>query len=207
MTYKSKSGIDQDGVMYDDMAGSLIGKRLYSTVGKVDYNYAGVNIKFQSGGSISNENDRIVMAVQYPHRASKNGKIYPHLHWQQDSDSAITFTLEYRMQTNGIERRQGWTTMTAVSGGENQDHATSPTSNVYTWNGGGYSALNQISRFNSNVDGHSGDFFIDMTDAGISATIQFRLARTDSISGDIYVDFFDYHYEIDSRGSRTEFVK
>ena len=48
---------------------------------------------------------------------------------------------------------------------------------------------------------------IDMTGSGISATVQFRLARTDSTSGDILAVFVDAHVERDTVGSRTEFVK
>ena len=46
-----------------------------------------------------------------------------------------------------------------------------------------------------------------MTDAGISATVQFRLARTDAVAGDIEATFVDAHIERDMIGSRTEFTK
>ena len=42
---------------------------------------------------------------------------------------------------------------------------------------------------------------------GYLSTVQFRLARTDSTSGDILAVFVDAHVERDTVGSRTEFVK
>jgi len=48
---------------------------------------------------------------------------------------------------------------------------------------------------------------IDWSGVGISSTVNFRLARTDSNAGDVYVTFVDGHVEIDSDGSNQEYVK
>jgi hypothetical protein len=46
-----------------------------------------------------------------------------------------------------------------------------------------------------------------MTGASLSATVEFRLARTDNTTQDIEATFVDAHVAADTAGSRQEFVK
>ena len=173
-----------DSTTWDDIVGSLISSRLYSVVGKLDYNFANNSITMQSGGSIGDVNDRLIFSFQYPHAAKVNGTMNLHIHWEQYDDLEREFTIEYRIQNNGSAKTEAWT----------QVIVTSPPNDLVPYVSG---TINQITKL---VD-------VDMTGASISATVQFRLARTDTSLGDIEATFIDAHVERDMNGSREEYVK
>lgn len=180
--------IRQEGsaAAWRDIVGDLFGKKINSTAGKVDYEWDENAIKFQSGGSITNKADRVGANLQYDHFC-KIGSVTlnPHIHWFQPDSQAYIFTMRYRIQHNGQAKNTVWTTVsyTVGSGGE-----------IYTYPGSG--TFNQISSL--------GEITANM---GISDTLQFQLARTDSLVGDVLVYFMDLHAETDSFGSNTEWSK
>lgn len=183
--------LDGDATVYDDKAYQLIGRRLSSSVGRVDYDWNEQAVIFQNNGDIANINDLVGINAEYPHEAKEDGKIYPHLHWWQTSATdAIVFTLAYRIQKNGSAKETTWTQMTAEA----------LTDSVLPYTSG---TMNQITKFKD----ASNNYYIDLNDMGLSATIQFRLTRTDSVSGDVSGIFFDFHYEKETLGSRQEFVR
>ena len=173
-----------DATCWDDLVGALIGRRLSSTAGKVDYDWDENAITMQSGGDIANSADRIVFSYQFPHKAKTNSSLMLHIHWEQTSTNKIEWSGQYRVQSNNETKTTTWTSFTA----------NSTDNSVFTYTSG---TLNQITELAE----------IDMTGASISATVQFRLARTDSTAGDIDATFVDAHYEIDTFGSREEYVK
>jgi len=175
-----------DSTTWDDLVNSLVGKRLSSTSGKVDYDYDENAIKFQSGGNIATSNDRVVFNLQYPHACVVDGEMRLHIHWEQPDATVRQFSVQYRIQENGATKATTWTTVVV----DTDDGGAS----VFTYVSG---TLNQITKLAT----------IDMTGASISATVQFRLARTDSETGNILGTFVDAHVERDTHGSRTEFVK
>lgn len=174
-----------DATVWDDIVNSLIGSRLFSTAGKVDYDYSENAVNFQSGGSIAVANDRVIFNLQYPHAALSTGKMKLHAHWEQVNTNKIEFTVQYRIQKNNAVKTTDWTTVTSDSDDDS----------VYTYPGSG--TFNQIIELAE----------IDMTDEGLSATVQFRVVRTDSTNGDIFVTFIDAHIESDMLGSRSEYIK
>lgn len=169
---------------FDDISTSLIGARLHSAVGKVDFNYDESSVTFQPGGNITNENDRVLMNIQTSHSQKLDSMIYPHLHYKQSDTTTRIFTLQYRIQNNGSACESTWVTLTA----------NSDTDLAFPYVSGD---LCQIISFSE----------IDMTGYGISAIIQFRLTRTDNNSGDIEGNFFDCHFEKDTTGSRQQYIK
>lgn len=173
-----------DSTTWDDVVNSLIGRRLYSNVGSIDYDYNENAILFSDDGDISDINDRVVFNLQYPHSAKENGTMNLHIHWTQENATDIEFTVQYRIQSNGNAKTTTWTTATSNSN----------TNNVFTYTSG---ILNQITKL---VD-------IDMTGAGISATVQFRFTRSDNNGGVVMGTFVDAHVERDMNGSRGEFIK
>lgn len=185
--------IDTDGTIsfegeastWDDLRAPLFGQKLSVTKGSVDYNYIEGTITFESGGSISKEEDVVLMNFQVPHAAKANSLFKFHIHWIQDSLTEREFTIQYRVQSNGAMRSTTWNTLTIP---------TSVANNVFTYTTG---TINQITRL----------FDLDLTGAGISAIIQIRIARTDSEAGNIDGQFLDAHYQIDSVGSSNEYVK
>ena len=191
-----KTKIESDGTIkmegqatvWDDIQHVLIGQKLYSTSGKIDYDWDENAIKFQSGGSITNLADRLAFSIQYPHAAKTNGDFRLHIHWEQDDSYAnkpIQFTIKYRVQSNGSAKTDSWQTAIVEC---------SDTNNVFKYGSG---TLNQITKLVN----------VDMTGASISAVVDVIIARTDSSTGDILGKFIDFHYEKTTLGSRTEYTK
>jgi hypothetical protein len=175
-----------------DMIGDLFGKRLSSTSGKIDYDYDNNALKFQSGGSISDEADRVGANLEINHDLKVGSSITfkPHIHWFQDwaSDSVTAFelTMRYRLQKNNEAMTTAWTSETLTAG----------VNDLYDFTGEGDDTYNQLSTFP------------DITlDCNLSDTLQIQLARTDTEIGDMLVYFIDVHAEVDSFGSDSEYVK
>lgn len=183
---------DQDGTLqfkgnatvWDDIVRSLAGRQLQSVAGAVDYDWDENAISFDSGGNIAIANDRLVFGIEYKHALKANGMLNLHIHWEQVSSNDINFTTQYRIQSNGSAKTTAWTTVVR----------SVLTNSVFTYTAG---TLNQITKLAE----------IDMTGAGISATVDFRLARTDATVGAILGKYIDVHGEFDMLGSRMEFTK
>jgi len=173
-----------DATVWDDIVGSLIGKTLSSTAGKVDYNWAENSITFASGGDIDVANDVINFNVQIPHASKVDSAIDLHMHWEQVDSTAREFTIRHRVQNNGSAKTTDWT----------ENIVSTQADDKFTYTSG---TLNQISDLVQ----------ISMTGIGISAVVQFQIARTDAVAGDIEVTFVDMHVEKDTLGSREEYVK
>lgn len=178
-------GVSAENEGWDDITGSLIARRLDSTSGKLNYNLEENTITMQSGGSITNRSDRLIFNFQKLHKIKTDGEFRLHTHWEQVSSNQIEWTIQYRKQSNGAAKTTAWTTVTANSVDDSVWPYTSGT-------------LNQITKLCT----------VDLSDVSISGTVQFRLCRTDSTSGDIEAAFVDAHYNTDQeRGSRAEFEK
>jgi len=173
-----------DATVWDDVVNSLVGRRLYSNTGRIDYDYEENAIKMQNNGDINNRNDRVIFDLQYPHSAVENGRMNLHVHWFQVNSNKIEFTVQYRIQKNGHPKTTAWTEVVS----------NSDDNSVFPYVSG---TFNQITELAS----------VDMTGAGISATVQFRFTRSDSTSGDILATFVDAHVERDMIGSREQYVK
>ena len=173
---------------WDDLVGSLVARRLESTQGKLQYDYEESAIEMQSGGSISNNTDRLIFNFQKPHAMSNeapDNTMNLHIHWEQPDDTIREFTVQYRVQENGQPKNTTWTTVVI---------AANNTNNAFIYTTG---TANQITKL---VD-------IDLSGYAISSTVQFRVARTDSETGDILATFIDAHIPYDQIGSRQEYVK
>ena len=173
-----------DAATWDDIVGSLVAVKLESVVGKLQYNFDENSIIMQSGGSIGTNTDRLIFNFQYPHAAITDGMMNLHIHWWQIDSVSREFTVQYRIQKNGDDKTTAWTDVIIDTN----------TNNVFPYTSG---VLNQITELVQ----------IDMTGSGISATVQFRLARTDSVAGDIESFFADAHVKRDMTGSREEYLK
>ena len=173
-----------DSTTWDDIVQSLVASRLESVVGKLKYNYDNNSITMESGGLITNSIDRLIMNSQYPHAAVVDGEMQLHIHWEQIDTTAREFTVQYRIQSNGAAKEESWVTVIINSN----------TNNIFNYTSG---TLMQITELIN----------VDMTGSGVSATVQFRIARTDSVAGDIEAHFIDSHVERDMNGSREPYVK
>ncbi len=173
-----------NATVWDDITGSLVARRLESTAGKVNYEYAENAIVMQSGGVITNNIDRLIFNFSKHHKVKKISSIFCLIRFEQVNTNKIEFTLQYRLQKNGGAKTTAWTTIMTNS----DDDA------VFPYVSG---TLNQIVKLGS----------VDWSEAFISSTVQFRLARTDSTGGDILATFVDAHVEFDADGSEEPYVK
>ena len=178
-----------EDTVWEDKAYPLAGRRLSSSAGTVDNDWEEMAVEFAPNGDISDLNDLVGVNSEHPHAADENGFIYPHIHFWQPADDAYVFTAEYRIQDNGEQKTTAWTPMTAEVA----------TDSVFIYSTG---TANQIVYFHQTDAGRTKG--IDMTGRSLSATIQFRFTRTDSISGNISATFFDFHVSYKRLGSATE---
>lgn len=169
--------------VWDDMQNSLIGRRLASTAGKVDYNYSEVAIDFSAGGVITNINDCVVFPLQMSHSKKLGTDIKLHLHFEQTDLLTRTFDLAYRIQKQGAAKTTAWTTI-----------SLNTTEGAFQYVSG---TLNQIAGFPS----------IPVNDTGVSDIVQCKMTRTDSQTGIVSITFADAHFERDSFGSAGEYSK
>ncbi len=173
-----------DATCWDDITGSLVARRIEYGTGKLNYNYANNSISIDKNGSITNSADTLIFNFQIKHNAKLDSIMSLHIHYEQESTTDREFTVKYRIQKNGQSKETLWvTTVIPIIA-----------NNVFSYTSG---TINQIAKLVN----------VDLTGANISDMVQFQLCRTDSNSGILEATFIDAHYEIDSLGSRQEFVK
>ena len=173
-----------DATCWDDLANSLVGKRLASNQGTVDYNWSENSISFSANGDITDDNDKVILNLQKPHGAKTDSITNFHIHWEQEDSTDREFTVRYRIQENGQLKETAWTTVSVLT---NANNAFAYTSGI----------LNQITSLVA----------IDWSTAPLSSTVQIQFTRTDSVAGVVNVVFADSHVEYNMIGSRQEFVK
>ena len=174
-----------DATCWDDLTNSLAGRRLASSAGSVDYNWAENCITFSGSGDITDDNDKVILNLQKPHGAKTDSVTHFHIHWEQTDATDREFTVRYRIQGNGEAKTTAWTTVVVTA---------NATSNAFTYTSG---TMNQITRL---VD-------IDWSTAPLSSTVQIQFTRSDAVAGTVNVVFADSHVEYNMLGSRQEFVK
>ncbi|WP_372754257.1 hypothetical protein [Mariniflexile sp.] len=138
-----------------------------------------------------NKEPSVVFSVQLPHGWKEGSTIYPHVHWSSKSDvgsNTVVWALEYT-----------WTNVGAVF----PNTTTVSGSTLVPSNGGSVSAYEHAITPLGAIDG---------TGKEISSMLMCRLYRYTTNASDTFNDYvalleIDFHYEIDSDGSRTEYAK
>ena len=189
--------------VFKDMVGDIFGKRLFSVVGKVDYDFDNNTLDFSSGGSISDANDRVGANLEVNHEFEVGvGMLFdPHIHWFQEvishlpdvlDSTAYEFTIRYRLIRNGYGvnlTTPEWTTIIITCGGVGDVFGIE--------NIDGKEFMGQITFADPSIS----------EDCGISDTFQIQMARTDSLGGVVKVYFVDMHGGVDSDGSDDPIYK
>ena len=124
--------------------------------------------------------------MQMPHAYKQGSSIRPHIHWQPiNTDTGdVLWRMEYK-----------WTNINDVDAG------TFTTLNILTA-GSGTALTHQINGFGE----------IDGTGKRISSILTLKLSRiggdsTDTYNTDALLKEFDVHFQINSTGSRQEYIK
>lgn len=181
------------GTVWDEISQSFVGRNIFVVAGRVDYNYTELTLDFSTTARYPNEPVGIV--IQCLHARKEDSDIRPHIHWVQNSDNNPNILVEYRWCNNG-GTSSAWTLK-----------ALTAADNMFAWSGVG---MQQITEFNLSA-GHGVGW-------GLSATFECKIYRdsqntstlfsgVDNYSGAWNAKYYDIHLEMDSGGSRQEFVK
>ena len=148
---------------------------------KPDFDYTNMGLLFPQ-----NDPSEIVYIIdQMDHRKKFDTNVRLHMHFIQTVATLPIFKCDYRFWNNGGEV-PGFTTISTADGG----------GAVFTFTA---NPILQIMSFPE----------IPHPDPeGISANLEMKIYRDDNlVTGDVLVKYFDYHYQMDSDGSRQEFIK
>lgn len=128
----------------------------------------------------------VFVQVQMPHRWKLGSPIAPHVHWCKTTSAAgtVSWQLEYRWAEIG----------SVLSAWSSSDEATLVVSDGDTAEQHALSSFTQIS---PPANGVSSMFLMKIS----------RVGGSDTYGADAKLLEFDIHYQIDSRGSDTEYVK
>lgn len=127
-----------------------------------------------------NDDSEILFVIaQMPHAWKQGTAIKPHIHFIQESADEPVFKIDYRFEPEASFQ-------TIVSTGLAIEYP------------GGTTSIHQIAVFPE----------IDMTNRPISTIVDFIFYRDDNVvTGDVLLKEFDIHYQVDSTGSRGEYIK
>ena len=182
---------DENGTMtlygtstvWDDIQEGVVNRQLASPSGKLVYNWSNGTITQSNGGSVSTDADCLIFNLQLKHTV-KPTSIKLHIHWEQSFSGQVDWDIQYRIQKQGEAKTVSWSSASADSVSDS----------AFTYVSG---TLNQITSLVN----------VDISSCDISDIIQFRLARTDAITGDIEITFIDAHMEIWKLGSDGEYTQ
>lgn len=139
-------------------------------------------------------NDYAIFVTQMSHKWKTLSKIFPHVHWEQTSAGRPNFLFQYRWQSQGAAKDTAWKNLAVDT-------------SAFSYVSG---TLNQISGTTAGI--------MPPANAGLSDILQIRFIRdvantstvfagADTYSGTVNVTSIDCHYEINSMGSKGEYVK
>ena len=146
---------------------------------KPDFDFTELGLLFPQ----NNEGEEVYLIIQFNHDYKLGTSVSPHLHYIQDESGVPVFEMTYRWYDNG-ESPGAWTTIETANA-------------VATYTSG---SILQILEFPM-ISG------VDITGVSSFMDVIIRRQTGDGITGDVLVKEFDIHYQKDSMGSNTEYVK
>jgi hypothetical protein len=169
-----------DSTVWDDLTFPVANTKINPATSKPDEDLNDVLYLFDDASI-----ETIRGSGQSSHSQKNNTGLYCHVHWIQSASGIVTWNLNYSIGNLGTTT-QTWYQMNS-------------TGNITGYTTGN---LQQLSYFNITA--------INVT--GVSAIFRFKLSRlgtatTDTMVGDAKFESFDCHYEKNSLGSSSEYVK
>jgi len=182
------------GTAWDDLRFPLTGQQIDTAAGRLDYDYFNGAVGFNANALYPS--DPVSMVAQIEHK-TKFTTLRPHIHWLQISEDVPNWLLAYKVIENG-------TATTKETDFSNHTFSIIQ-SHAFTYTSGN---LPQISLF-ENIDISSlsvSDYvhFVLFRDSGNDSE---EFAGADPSSSAELIYEFDCHYEIDSAGSGSEYIK
>lgn len=165
---------------WTDKSFSATASRL-GVLSKPDYDFTNLGLLFPQ----NDPSEKIYVNDQMDHRKLIGSALRLHVHFVQTSALLPIFKVDYRYHNNGV----------AIPGFTTLD--TSLETPAFTYPGSG--SIIQIIPF-PEIPAPAGE--------DVSANLDMIFYRDDNVvSGDVLMKFLDYHFQMDSDGSRQEFVK
>lgn len=181
-----------DATQWDDLRFPLQGQRLDVSAGRIDYNYDECTVDFQDNTRYPNE--VICFAAQMPHAKKMDSNAYVHLHWLQNQNATPNWLIETWWYNNG-------------------DEVSSPTKTLSMW------SSNELT-YSSGTLAQITVFPVASPPANemVSSILKIRLFRdtanastlftgADPYIGTVQADELDIHYEINTFGSKLQYMK
>jgi len=179
-----------DATVWDDKEGDLLSNQRLNPSAHIALDSAEAAVTFKT---TCDTGDYVYMKPQIPHQWKLGSSIYPHVHWWQTTAAQPNWLVQYRWQRNGQAKTTVWT-----------DYPLN--TNQYTWESG---TLIQLTY---------GAALAPPANYSMSDIIQLRLIRdvantqgefvgAESSSVDADALSLDFHYEIDTSGSRAQYTK
>lgn len=150
---------------------------------KPDFDFTNMGLLFPQ----NDDTEIAYIIIQMDHRKKMDTAIKLHCHYVQAVAAQPTFKCDYRFYNNGTASNGSFTTLSTADGSKG----------VFTYPGSG--EILQIATFPD---------IAAPTNESVSANLEFRFYRDDNdVTGDVLLKYIDFHYEIDTDGSRQEFIK
>lgn len=144
---------------------------------KPEFDYTNIGYLFPQNDAT----EILYFVTQLPHQAKAGGVLRPHIHWQQTADTAVVWKFGYKILAPGGSIPAVFTTLTS----------TTP---VFAFD---TDPIHQVSPFPA----------IEGAQALSSVILGMLYREDDTTTGDVLAWDFDFHFEIDSPGSRDEYTK
>lgn len=165
------------GTVFNDLVVPLTTSKQGANA-KPDYDFTNNGFLFPQ----NNNTEILYLIVQLPHSWKEGTTLYPHVHYQQSANTAVTFKADYKWFNVNAAVPAAWTTITMGT-------------NVFSYVSGN---LHQMAE---------GDT-IAGTGKTISSILLVKLYRQDNTTtGDVLTFQFDIHYEADTLGSAEKYEK
>lgn len=170
-----------DATVWDDLRFPATQLRVNPATLKPDFDFTEVGFLFDSGST-----ETLYIIAQIPHSWKVGSSIYPHIHWMPTNTDTgnVLWRMEYKWINIGADGSGAFTSIDTLDAAD------------------GTSYKHQIADLPA----------IDGTGKTISSILSIKLSRiggdaSDTYNADALLKEFDIHYEIDTIGSREEYVK
>lgn len=178
LTYNFALGVwENTGPTWDDLQFELTPTRVGAN-NKPDFDYTNIGLLFPR----NDPSEIVYITVQFPHTWKEGTDIHPHVHCRQSFNQQAVFKMAYIWYNLGDPIPTSWTTL-----------IMNTPSFAYT---------------SGNIAQIISGATISGAGKKISSILKLKLYRDDNVyTGDMLVDQFDIHIQIDATGSTTEFAK
>lgn len=165
-------------VRYDDIVFEATPTRINPTTSKPDYDYTNNGFLFPRNDT----SEKVSFTVQLPHRWKEGTNVYPHIHIRQNQALQCVFKVDYQWYNLGEAIPVA------------QTHILNSYAVPYT-----SGTISQVVKNDTPLSG---------VGKKISSFLKVTLYRDDNVYvGDVFVDQFDIHIQVDNLGSAQQFIK